>query len=253
MFAPPCLSLLVFDEGFQDFLHVGSCLHHGAKTCFEKAQLLGRQLQPVSQGITYIADLLEDGDPSNDELAKDLAEQANENNLERLGMLVRVAEATGLYLDVTGLGCYHKQDVPAWYDALDEAARWDVQADFWRAVAGVCRDSPAIFCYDLMNEPILAGAKKKETDWLAGDFAGKHFVQRISLDLAGRTRIEVASREELRDTDFRILELVLELPPGDHVVEVLGENLSRKKRGLLDRLRNRPLSSTARAVWSIQK
>jgi len=36
------------------------------------------------------------------------------------------------------------------------------------------------------------GAKKKETDWLAGDFAGKHFVQRISLDLAGRTRIEVA-------------------------------------------------------------
>jgi hypothetical protein len=25
-----------------------------------------------------------------------------------------------------------------------------------------------------MNEPILAGAKKKETDWLAGDFVGKH-------------------------------------------------------------------------------
>jgi len=43
-----------------------------------------------------------------------------------------------------------------------------------------------------MNEPILAGAKKKETDWLADDFAGKHFVQRISLDLTGRTRIEVA-------------------------------------------------------------
>ena len=28
---------------------------------------------------------------------------------------------------------------------------------------------------------------KKETDWLAGEFAGKHFVQRIALDLAGRT------------------------------------------------------------------
>jgi len=128
------------------------------------------------------------------QLAKfmETAEQPNEANLKRLGMLVRVAEDTELYLDVTGLGCYHKQDVPAWYDALDEAARWDVQANFWRAVAGVCKDSPAIFCYDLMNEPILPGAKKKETDWLAGDFAGKHFVQRISLDLAGRTRIEVA-------------------------------------------------------------
>jgi len=53
VFAPPCLPLLVFDKGFQDFLHVGSCLHHGAKTCFEKAQLLGRQLQPVSQWITF--------------------------------------------------------------------------------------------------------------------------------------------------------------------------------------------------------
>jgi hypothetical protein len=122
----------------------------------------------------------------------DTAEQANESNLARLGELVRLAEDTGLYLDVTGLGCYHKQDVPKWYDALDEAARWDVQERFWRAVAKVCRDSPAIFCYDLMNEPVLAGDKKKETEWLTGEFGGKYFVQRITLDLAGRTRHEVA-------------------------------------------------------------
>ena len=38
-----------------------------------------------------------------------------------------------------------KPDVPAWYDALKAAARWDVQARFWRAVAGVCKDSPAVF------------------------------------------------------------------------------------------------------------
>ncbi|MHC4179924.1 MAG: cellulase family glycosylhydrolase [Planctomycetota bacterium] len=59
-------------------------------------------------------------------------------------------------------------------------------------MAETCAESPAIFCYDLMNEPILAGAKKKETEWLAGEFAGKHFVQRITLDLAGRTREQVA-------------------------------------------------------------
>ncbi len=35
----------------------------------------------VSQVITYVADLLEDGDPSNDELAKDLAEMVNHNEL----------------------------------------------------------------------------------------------------------------------------------------------------------------------------
>ena len=112
--------------------------------------------------------------------------------LEQLGRLVKLAEDTGLYLDITGLGCYHKADVPKWYDAMDERGRWAVQALFWEAVARRCAHSPAVFCYDLMNEPILPGAKSKAADWLAGAFAGKHFVQRISLDLAGRTRTQVA-------------------------------------------------------------
>src|SRR5207253_9934571 len=42
----------------------------------------------------------------------------DEANLARLVKLVRLAEETGLYLDVTGLGCYHRQDVPPWYDRL---------------------------------------------------------------------------------------------------------------------------------------
>jgi hypothetical protein len=113
-------------------------------------------------------------------------------NLARLGKLVRLAEETGLYLDVTGLGCYHKQDVPGWYDRLDEAARWDVQARFWKAVAGVCRDSPAVFCYDLMNEPLVSGGEGKQ-DWLPGKpLGGKHFVQRITTDARGRTDREIA-------------------------------------------------------------
>ena len=113
-------------------------------------------------------------------------------SLKQLARLVELAEETGLYLDITGLGCYHKKEVPEWYDAMGEAERWDVQALFWEAVAKTCTKSPAIFCYDLMNEPILPGANKKETEWLAGEFAGKHFVQRITLDLAGRTRKQVA-------------------------------------------------------------
>ena len=128
-----------------------------------------------------------------------------------------MAERTGLYLDLTGLGCYHKQDVPAWYDALDVAARWEVQARFWRAVAGACKDSPAVFCYDLMNEPILPG-EKKETEWLAGELGGKYFVQRIALDLAGRTRIEVARdwvkklTDAIREVDQRHLITVGVIP-----------------------------------------
>lgn len=121
----------------------------------------------------------------------DTEKQANEANLTQLAKLVRLAEETGLYLDLTGLGCYHKQDVPDWYDRLDESARWDVQERFWIAVAKVCKESPTIFCYDLMNEPVLAG-KGDNNEWLLGELGGKYFVQRITRDLAGRSREEVA-------------------------------------------------------------
>lgn len=122
----------------------------------------------------------------------DDAERPNAANLDRLAKLVRVAEEIGLYLDVTGLGCYHKQEVPAWYNALDESARWEVQARFWQAVAKVCRESTAIFCYDLMNEPIVSGGDDKQ-DWLPGKpLAGKHYVQRITNNAGGRSDKEIA-------------------------------------------------------------
>ena len=119
-------------------------------------------------------------------------DQPNESALRQLAKLVELAEATGLYLDITGLACYHKKNIPAWYDELNETERWNAQAAFWRAIAKTCASSPAVFCYDLMNEPILPG-KDPETDWLAGDLAGKYFVQRISLDAKGRERKELAA------------------------------------------------------------
>ncbi|QDT40562.1 Cellulase (glycosyl hydrolase family 5) [Gimesia alba] len=113
--------------------------------------------------------------------------------LKKLGELLKLAEHTGLYLDLTGLGCYHKQDVPGWYDQLSDAERWQAQANFWSAVAKQCANSPAIFCYDLMNEPVVHGGKKKGTDWLGPGFAGKHFVQRITLSPDERPRPEIAA------------------------------------------------------------
>lgn len=143
--------------------------------------------------------------------------EVNAENLQQLRRLIALAESTGVYLNLTGLGCYHRDDVPSWYDALDESQRWAVQARFWRAVAEAGRDSPAVFCYDLMNEPILPG-KQTETEWLAGEFGGKHFVQRIALDLAGRTRHEVAAAwvrqltTAIRDVDQRHLITVGVIP-----------------------------------------
>jgi aryl-phospho-beta-D-glucosidase BglC (GH1 family) len=99
-------------------------------------------------------------------------DKPNAKALDRLAKLVRLAETTGLYLNLTGLGCYHKADVPAWYDKLAEKDRWDVQARFWAAVAGRCADSPAIFCYDLMNEPVVPGGRRKNDDRPARRSAG---------------------------------------------------------------------------------
>ena len=151
------------------------------------------------------------------------AGQLNAKSLEQLDQLVQLAERTGLYLDITGLGCYHKQDVPAWYDELSDSDRWDVQARFWKGVAKVCRESPAIFCYDLMNEPILPG-KTPETEWLTGELGGKHFVQRISLDLAGRSRTELARdwvrtlTSAIREVDDRHL-ITVGVIPWAHVFQ----------------------------------
>ena len=119
------------------------------------------------------------------------AGETNRESLEQLSRLLRLAEKTGLYLDVTGLGCYDKQDVPRWYNKLNEQQRWEVQARFWEGVAATCGSSPAVFCYDLMNEPIVTEDRKKP-DWTPAAFGDRYFVQRLTLDFAGRTEKQIA-------------------------------------------------------------
>lgn len=116
-------------------------------------------------------------------------DEVNRENLARLARLIDLADETGIYLNITGLGSYYKDKDPAWYRDMDEADRWAVQARFWKAVAEVCAGKPAVFCYDLMNEPVL----KEDDEWLPGEgLAGMNFTQNITRDRAGRTRAEIA-------------------------------------------------------------
>ena len=124
----------------------------------------------------------------------DATNAANPIALAQLRRLLRLAEGTGLYLDLTGLACYRKADVPSWYDALDESARWQTQAFFWRTIAGECAGSPAVFCYDLINEPLAPGQKRQSGDWYSGKpFGGYDFLQFIALDPSGRKREDIAA------------------------------------------------------------
>jgi hypothetical protein len=108
------------------------------------------------------------------------ADEPNQESLALLAKLIALAEEQQLYLDLTGLGCYHKRDVPAWYDALDEAGRWKVQAKFWESVAARC------------NEPVVPGGGKKQENWLGPAFGDKHFVQFITREPQDRPRPEIA-------------------------------------------------------------
>jgi hypothetical protein len=121
-------------------------------------------------------------------------DHTNAAALARLDSLLQLAEKCGLHLDLTGLGCYRKPDVPAWYDAMDESQRWAAQAAFWQAIAAHGAKSPAVFCYDLINEPVVPGGQRNPGAWLVDkDFGGFYFIQWISLDQKNRPRSKIAA------------------------------------------------------------
>jgi hypothetical protein len=50
-----------------------------------------------------------------------------------------------------------------------------------------------VFCYDLMNEPLVPGGARKPGEWYSGKLlGGLDFLQWITLDQGGRERTEIA-------------------------------------------------------------
>ncbi|QEG34521.1 cellulase family glycosylhydrolase [Bythopirellula goksoeyrii] len=115
--------------------------------------------------------------------------KVNPQALDQLKKLLQIAEKSGIHLKITGLACYKIEDRLAWYDSLDEQDRWNTQAFFWETIARTCAESPAVFAYDLVNEPAAVG---KSTDgWYMGRMGDVEFCQRLSLDPGSRTADEV--------------------------------------------------------------
>jgi hypothetical protein len=109
---------------------------------------------------------------------------ADEQALDQLKKLLKIAEKSGIYLKITGLACYKIKVRMAWYDLLDEQDRWRTQAFFWETIARTCAESPAVFSYDLVNEPAAAG--KLSDGWYTGRMGDVEFCQRLSLDPGSR-------------------------------------------------------------------
>jgi hypothetical protein len=113
----------------------------------------------------------------------------NARALAELSHLLKLAEQKGVYLDITGLASYHIKHRAAWYDALADKDRWAAQACFWEAVSRTCAKSAAVFCYDLINEPVAGGQRKD--GWYGGRMGDYEFVQHLSLDQGDRPQPEI--------------------------------------------------------------
>jgi len=116
-------------------------------------------------------------------------EKADPHALDQLRKLVKIAENTGIHLKITGLACYKVKDRMAWYDSMAEQDRWLTQAFFWETVARTCAESPAVFAYDLVNEPAAVGTRAG--GWYTGRMGDVEFCQRLSLDPGTRNSDEV--------------------------------------------------------------
>lgn len=111
------------------------------------------------------------------------ASTPNEEALLRLEDLVEVAKSNSVYLDITGLAAYKKSDQPSFYVELTDEERWHTQKVFWEAIAESVGDSPVVFAFNLMNEPVVSVGCEVGADceWTPGDgFGGYHFVQNIT-------------------------------------------------------------------------
>lgn len=120
-------------------------------------------------------------------------EEIDQTQIKLLQKILDLGQKHGIYLKLTGLCCFRLKDVPGWLDELSEEDRWNVQARFWEAIAKACANHPAVFCYDLMNEPIVGKYKEGEHLWLTGELGGFYFVQRICNKPGKRNRKKIAA------------------------------------------------------------
>ncbi len=79
----------------------------------------------------------------------------HESQLKQLDKVIALAERLGLRLDITGLAHYRKEDIPEWFLLQTDAQMIETERMFWSTIATRYAQEPAIFCYDLQNEPIV--------------------------------------------------------------------------------------------------
>ncbi len=115
--------------------------------------------------------------------------------LANLRRVLDAARRLGLYLDLTGNLVWKPGGAPSWYNRLPFRARWLVQARFWSAVSRAAAASPAILCYELTSEPVIAAGAPR---WYTGSLGRLNFIQYVVRE-AGTADPDALAREWIRD------------------------------------------------------
>lgn len=95
-------------------------------------------------------------------------DRVNGEALERLDIVLRAARDSGLRLILTGLANIRPQSAPAWMQEADDETMERAEILFWKTIARRCRFEPAVFAYDLQNEPAVPWNDTGE--WICGCF-----------------------------------------------------------------------------------
>jgi hypothetical protein len=140
----------------------------------------------------------------------------NSSRMWAFGTLLREAEKRRMYLDIIGNNVWIPNAAPAWYDEMSNEERWAVQAYFFRNIAYVGKNSPAVFCYELTNEPSVK--ESPTAPWYNGSYGGYHFTQTIARGIPVQDHAIVAQdwmrtlSSAIRESDQRHLITVGSLP-----------------------------------------
>lgn len=102
--------------------------------------------------------------------------RARPSTLIALQQLLALAQSDGIYLDITGDLVWQPTKAPQWYGRMPWHTRWQVQARFWKAVAHTAARSPAVLCYELTSEPVVA----QTPGYYYGQIGDWWFVQSIA-------------------------------------------------------------------------
>lgn len=132
-------------------------------------------------------------------------EQVNPEGLGRLDLLLKAARSSDMRLILVGLANLRPAAAPAWLQKADDDTVRRAEITFWRAVARHCRGEPAIFAYDLQNEPAVPWNNIEP--WVIGCFdmsGGQRFCyvhylcRQMSLQWTRHIHKRFASEETLR-------------------------------------------------------